>query len=61
MLKLKKETNILEKLQFMVHCIYLSDLKFSPYKEKALSVLNAIDADDESKKYALNYIGKEVA
>ena len=54
------KSNILDIISKTLGCMYLSDIKSQKYQKSALSVLNAIDADDESKKYALNYIGKEV-
>lgn len=55
------KSNILDVISNRLGCMYLSDIKSERYQKSALSVLTAIDADDESKKYALNYIGKEVS
>ena len=54
------KSNILDVISNTLGCMYIYDIKSKRYQESALSVLNAIDADDESKKYALNYIEKEV-
>lgn len=54
------KSNILDVISNTLGCMYLSDIKTDKYQKPALSVLNSINADDESKKYALNYIGKEV-
>lgn len=54
------KSNILDVISNTLGCMYLSDIKTDKYQESALSVLNSINADDESKKYALKYIGKEV-
>lgn len=54
------KSNILDIISNTLGCMYLSDIKSERYQKSALSVLNTIDADNESKQYALNYIGKEV-
>ena len=55
------KSNILDVISKTLGCMYLSDIKSEKYQKSALSVLKTIDADNESKQYALNYIGKEVA
>lgn len=55
------KSNILDVISKTLGCMYLSDIKSEKYQKSALSVLNTINADNESKQYALNYIGKEVA
>lgn len=54
------KSNILDVISKTLGCMYLSDIKSERYQNSALFVLNTIDADNESKQYALNYIGKEV-
>lgn len=54
------KSNILDIISNTLGCMYLSDIKSDRYQESALSVLNTLNVDNESKQYALNYIGKEV-
>ena len=45
--------DIFETLQSMLGCMYISDLRFGPYKEMALGLLKEMDADTTE---AYNYI-----
>ena len=54
------KANILDVISNTLGCMYLSDIKSKRYQKSALSVLNTLNVDNESKQYALNYIGKEV-
>ena len=54
------KSNILDIISSTLGCMYLSDIKSKRYQKSALSVLNTLNVDNESKQYALNYIGKEV-
>ena len=57
---LKKKNKILETLTTMLNCCYVSDLKFYPDKDKLKTTINSISFSNEAKRYAFNYIGKEV-
>lgn len=54
------KSNILDIIANTLEYMYLSDIKSERYQKSALSVLKTINADNKSKQYALNYIGKEV-
>lgn len=48
--------DIFETLKSMLGCMYISDLKFGIYKEKALELLTEITADSNQIIEAQNYI-----
>jgi hypothetical protein len=48
--------DIFETLRSLLGCMYISDLKFRPYKDKAIEILKELKADSNQKAYALNYI-----
>ena len=50
------KSNILDIISNALGCMYLSDIKSKRYQESALSVLNTLNVDNESKQYALNYL-----
>ena len=54
------KSNILDIISNNLGCMYLSDIKSERYRESAKLELNTINADSETKAYALSYIGKEV-
>ena len=61
MLIIKERNEILEKLTAILNCNFISDLKFYPNKGKLKTTINSMSFSDEVKKYALNYVGLEVA
>ena len=61
MLIIKEKNKILETLTTMLNCCYMSDLKFYPDKDKLKTTINSMSFSDEVKRYALNYVGLEVA
>lgn len=61
MLIIKEKNEILEKLTAILSCNYMSDLKFYPDKGRLESTINSMSFSDEVKRYALNYVGLEVA
>jgi hypothetical protein len=48
--------DIFETLQSLLGCMYISDLKFRPYKDKALGLLKELKADSNQIAMAHNYI-----
>lgn len=48
--------DIFETLKSMLGCMYISDLRFRPYKEIALDLLKEITADSNQITEAYNYI-----
>lgn len=48
--------DILEILKSMVGCMYISDLRFKPYNEIAVELLEGIKADSRQIANAHNYI-----
>lgn len=48
--------DIFETLKSMLGCLYISDLRFAPYKETALELLKEITADSNQIVNAYNYI-----
>lgn len=61
MLIIKEKNKILETLTTMLNCYYMSDLKFYPNKDKLKTIINSMSFSNEAKRYALNYVGLEVA
>ena len=61
MLIIKERNEILEKLTAILSCNYISDLKFYPNKGELKTTINSMSFSDEAKRYALNYVGLEVA
>jgi hypothetical protein len=61
MLIIKERNKILETLTTILNCCYMSDLKFYPDKGKLKTTINSMSFSDEAKRYALNYVGLEVA
>ena len=49
--------DIFEVLKNMLGCIYISDLKFEPYKEKAIELLKNMQVDSKQKADICNYFG----
>lgn len=59
MIKLQKELNLLEFLQYILDCKYISDLKIEPYNSKARFLFEHLDLGHFSLdqiKDAINYI-----
>ena len=48
--------DIFDTLKQMLGCMYISDLRFGTYKEKALELLTEITADSNQIANARNYI-----
>ena len=61
MLIIKEKNKILETLTTMLNCYYMSDLKFYSDKDKLKTIINSMSFSNEAKRYALNYVGLEVA
>lgn len=61
MLIIKEKNEILEKLKDILNCYYMSDLQFYPDKDKLKTTINNMSFSTEAKRYALNYVGLEVA
>ena len=61
MLIIKERNEILEKLKNILDCCFISDLKFYPDKGRLKTTINNMSFSNEAKKYALNYVGLEVA
>ena len=61
MLIIKDKNQILETLKETLNCCFISDLKFYPDKSKLESTINSMSFSNEAKRYALNYVGLEVA
>ena len=61
MLIIKERNEILEKLTAILSCNYMSDLKFYPNKGELKKTINNMSFSNEAKRYALNYVGLEVA
>lgn len=61
MLIIKEKNKILETLTTMLNCCYMSDLKFYHDKDKLKTTINSMSFSNEAKRYALNYVGLEVA
>ena len=61
MLVVKEKNEILETLTSMLKCCYMSDLKFYPDKGRLKTTINSMPFSNEAKRYALNYVGLEVA
>ena len=46
--------DIFETLKSMIGCLYISDLRFAPYKEIALELLDEMDVDTtEARNYLM--------
>ena len=58
---IKEKNKILETLTTMLNCCYMSDLKFYPDKGILKTTINSMSFSNEAKRYALNYVGLEVA
>lgn len=61
MLIIKERNEILETLTTMLNCYYMSDLQFYPNKGRLKTTINNMSFSNEAKRYALNYVGLEVA
>lgn len=61
MLIIKERNEILKKLKDILDCCFISDLKFYHDKGRLESTINSMSFSDEVKRYALNYVGLEVA
>ena len=61
MLIIKERNEILEKLKDILDCCYMSDLKFYSDKVRLESTIKSMSFSNEVKRYALNYVGLEVA
>ena len=48
--------DIFEMLKSMLGCMYISDLRFGMYREKALELLTEIKADSNQIASVRNYI-----
>ena len=48
--------DIFETLKSMVGCMYISDLRFAPYKEIAIELLKEITTDTNQITKVNNYI-----
>lgn len=48
--------DIFETLRSMLGCMYISDLKFGTYKEKAIELLKEIQLDDTQKADIYQYL-----
>ena len=48
--------DIFETLKSMVGCMYISDLRFTPYKEIAIELLKEIATDTNQTAKVNNYI-----
>lgn len=48
--------DIFETLKSMVGCMYISDLRFAPYKEIAIELLKEITTDTNQIAKVNNYI-----
>ena len=58
---IKDKNQILETLKEILNCCFISDLKFYPDKSRLESTINNMSFSNEAKRYALNYVGLEVA
>ena len=48
--------DIFETLRRVLGCMYISDLKFSPFREKALKLLSVMNIDGEQKESVCKYL-----
>jgi hypothetical protein len=49
--------DIFETLKSMLGCLYISDLKFGPYRELAIEMLKEIATDSKQMADVCNYLG----
>lgn len=49
--------DIFEKLKTQLGCMYISDLKFSPYKDMAVELLGEMNADSKQMYDVCSYLG----
>ena len=49
--------DIFEMLKTRLRCMYISDLKFSPYKDMAVELLCEMNADSKQMLDVYNYLG----
>lgn len=49
--------DIFETLKSMLGCMYISDLRLTPYKDMVLELLKEITADSNQIADVCNYIG----
>ena len=48
--------DIFETLKTKIGCMYISDLKFGTYKQRALELLDNLNFDNTQKTKAYNYL-----
>ena len=48
--------DIFEILRHALGCMYISDLKFDPFREKALKLLSVMSIDGEQKAPVYEYL-----
>ena len=49
--------DIFEKLKAKLGCMYISDLRFSPYRDMAVELLGRINADSKQMSDVCSYLG----